>query len=291
MKFLTMFSVTRLSVAATLGLVLAAPAVAQSDTKGFDPREDCSAIFARNDTLEQVVMSAWSLGYLAANAGDTQPVTMDMVRAKMRGAAMACARNGSQSVLDMIAADSPASGGTASQQGDAAAPKAQTAQQEAQPAQPAQTAPAAPVDQPGSRMAVIALLQKFVTPGNDILAMSKAIYPTEADIRAVYRDPLASQLVKNLLPLFASDVAFKPKPDQDAIYLVYSTTDKLIAGSTQLQAFPGGYKKVLQYMNPGFPIVRFKFVKKGEMTGLAFDGLVFVNDRWVLIPKPWKFAN
>ncbi len=271
---------TRFSTVTALGLLLATPGMAQNDTKGFDPNEDCSAILARNDTLEQVIMSAWSLGYLAATASDAQPVNMDTVRAKLRGFIMACAKNGSQSVLDMIGASKPAQSAQATQD-------SQTAQnaQPTQPAQPAQTV------QPGSSMAVRALLQKFVTPGNDIPAMSKALFPTEADIRAVYRDPLASRLVENLLPMFTSNVAFKPKPGQDAIYLVYSTTDKLIAGSTQLQAFPGGYKKVLQYMNPGFPIVRFKFVKKGEMTGLAFDGLVFVNDRWVLIPKPWKFAN
>ncbi len=275
MNFLTRLSA--LSAATALGLALATPGMAQTDTKGFDPNEDCSAILGRNDTLEQVVMSAWSLGYLAATAGDVQPVTMDTVRAKLRGFMMACARDGSQSVMDMIAAGKPTSD-----------------TQPAQPAQPTPPAPAsqtAPMGEPGSNMQVRMLLQKFVTPGSDILALSKALYPTEADIRALYRDPLASRLVENLLPLFSSDVAFKPKPEQDAIYLVYATTDQLIAGDPVLQAFPGGYRKVVQYLNPGIPIVRFKFVKKGETTGLAFDGLAFVNGRWVLIPKPWKFAN
>ena len=30
------------------------------------------------------------------------------------------------------------------------------------------------------------------------------------------------------------------------------------------------------------------FVEPGESLGLAFDGLIFVNGRWVLMPKPWR---
>jgi len=30
---------------------------------------------------------------------------------------------------------------------------------------------------------------------------------------------------------------------------------------------------------------------KGKTTGLAFDGLIYVNNRWVLMPKPWRALN
>ena len=36
---------------------------------------------------------------------------------------------------------------------------------------------------------------------------------------------------------------------------------------------------------------RFKFVTKGQTAGLAFDGLIYVNNRWVLMPKPWRALN
>ena len=54
------------------------------------------------------------------------------------------------------------------------------------------------------------------------------------------------------------------------------------------EIFPGGYKRVVQFMKPGIPIVRFKFVKPGDRIGLAFDGLVYVNGRWALMPKPYR---
>jgi hypothetical protein len=55
-----------------------------------------------------------------------------------------------------------------------------------------------------------------------------------------------------------------------------------------LNEFPGGYKDVLAHMKPGIPIVRFKFVEPGKRLGMAFDGLVHVNGRWVLMPRPWR---
>lgn len=41
-------------------------------------------------------------------------------------------------------------------------------------------------------------------------------------------------------------------------------------------------------MKPGIPIVAIKFIRKGETLGRVFDGLVYVRERWVLIPKPWR---
>ena len=45
---------------------------------------------------------------------------------------------------------------------------------------------------------------------------------------------------------------------------------------------------VLDYFVSDVPIGRFKFVEQGETLGLAFDGLIFVNDHWVFMPKPWR---
>ena len=70
--------------------------------------------------------------------------------------------------------------------------------------------------------------------------------------------------------------------------MFYGTTGELVQGKPLLDKFPGGYKKILQYFRANVPIVRFKFVTKGETLGLAFDGLIHVNGRWVIMPKPWR---
>jgi len=58
-----------------------------------------------------------------------------------------------------------------------------------------------------------------------------------------------------------------------------------------LSEFPGGYEQVRGQFVGDFPIVRFKFIEPGETSGMAFDGLIFVNDRWVFMPKPWRGLN
>jgi len=71
----------------------------------------------------------------------------------------------------------------------------------------------------------------------------------------------------------------------------YATTKELREGNPILREFPGGYKKVAGLMQGEYPILRFKFVEPGETMGLAFDGLIFVNDHWVLMPKPWRYVG
>ena len=157
-------------------------------------------------------------------------------------------------------------------------------------AQRDQQAQAAADPASGSEAAARALVAQFLAPGADFAALTRALEPTESDIRAVYTDPLAANMARVYPQVWADaeNLTITPKPGQTEVLLWYATTDKLIAKDPILDKFPGGYADVLTYMRPGFPIVRFKFVRPGESTGLAYDGLIFVNDHWVLMPKPWR---
>ncbi len=104
----------------------------------------------------------------------------------------------------------------------------------------------------------------------------------------VYADPLASKLAEGYGKMMKPGVKIGPKPDQDALFLFVTTTKTLQRDPEALANFPGGYKKVISYFKADMPIARFKFVKSGERLGMAFDGLVFVNDHWVLMPRPWR---
>ena len=120
------------------------------------------------------------------------------------------------------------------------------------------------------------------------MALTAAILPTEAEVHMVYKDPLASRMAEGYAKALTTGIKFGPKPGQDALLLVYATTAQLQRGDAVLREFPGGYKNVVQFFKRNVPIVRFKFVKQGETTGMAFDGLIYVNDRWVIMPKPWR---
>jgi hypothetical protein len=123
-----------------------------------------------------------------------------------------------------------------------------------------------------------ALLIKFLDPAAD----------RAADIRAVYAEPLASKLIAGYAQMHQAGAAIGPKPGQTELLYVYATTGQLKTGAPVAGEFPGGYAQVKQYILKDVPIVRFKFVSPGETTGMAYDGLVHVNGRWVFMPKPWR---
>jgi hypothetical protein len=136
-----------------------------------------------------------------------------------------------------------------------------------------------------------ALLQKFLDPKADRAALTWALKPTEADVKSVYSEPLGSKLAAFYSQMFKPGTAIGPKEGQTELLYVFATTGQLKAGAPVAGEFPGGYAKVTQYMAKDVPIVRFKFVKPGETAGMAFDGLIHVNGRWVFMPKPWNAAE
>lgn len=228
---------------------------------GFDPRQPCNEILDAADETTLAMIGAWTFGYLASKQSETRPVDLDNVGTILGNISKSCKAKGGVSLLELVG-------------GSAKAPAEQPAEM-----------------QHGSEAEARALLMRFFAPDADLEALTAALFPTEAEVHMVYKDPLASKMYEGYVAAFKPGIKFGPKPGQDELIVVYTTTAKLQRGDAALQEFPGGYKKVLQYFKTNVPIVRFKFVKSGETSGYAFDGLVYVNDHWVIMPKPWRALN
>jgi len=124
-------------------------------------------------------------------------------------------------------------------------------------------------------------------PGDRRAAMAR-LRPTGADYRAVYREPRASKLEAAHKSLWDSGQTIGGKAGQTEFQVVLARTDDLIDGTPVAREFPGGYAQVAADLRRGLPIVRFRYVEPGKTSGMAFDGLVHVNGRWILIPSPWR---
>ncbi|OAN71419.1 hypothetical protein A8B82_03725 [Sulfitobacter sp. EhC04] len=242
-----------------VGLIAGLAGAAQAE--GFDPRADCSILLGGATEAEQVMIAAWTFGYLAANADNVRPVDSQNNGVLLGNIAKACQANAGASLLDIVSANS-------------------------KPAAAAPVPSAGPA--PGSEAEARALLMQYFEPGANYLALTQALLPTEADVRAVYAEPLGSALWADLSSQIGPGTAFGPKPDHNDIIVVHTTTRALAEKRPVLNEFPGGYKDVLQYFKVDVPIVRFKFVTSGDTLGLAFDGLIYLNGRWVIMPKPWR---
>ncbi len=231
---------------------VAALAVTGAQAQGFDPEQPCTDILRDWDETTLAMVGAWTFGYLASQQSDARPVDLANVRVILGNLGKACKPG--KSLLDLV-------GGSSKQDAGPAA---------------------------GSEAEARALLMRFFDPNEDLVALTGALLPKPEDVSAVYSDPLASKMIETYAAALKPGIKFGPKPEHDDLYMVYTTTAKLAAGDPVMDEFPGGYRKVVQYFKADVPIVRFKFVRKGETSGLAFDGLVFVNDHWVLLPKPWR---
>ena len=250
---------TDLLRAAAAALCLGAPALAQA--QGFDPRMSCTEILQGASEADRTMVAAWAFGYVAAASDNVRPVDPSNNRIIVENIAKICTSNPQASLLAIV--------------------KASAAQRPAGQAPAAQAAP-------GSEAEARALLARFVAPGADHLALTQALLPTEAEVKALYAEPLGSALWADYAAQMGPGVSFAPKPGQSEVLVVHTTTRALFDRQPVLDEFPGGYKDVLQYLKVDVPIVRFKFVEPGKTLGLAFDGLVHINGRWVIMPKPWR---
>ena len=225
--------------------------------QGFDPRHGCAEAIEGADAASQTMIAAWTFGYLAAATQGVRPVDASNNEVVLRNLAAACQANPQASLLDLVSGS--------------AAP-----------------APESTEVTPGSKADAERVLAQFMQPGADYLALTQALLPTEAQVRAVYAEPLATALWQNYAEQMGPGVSFQPKPGQSEVLVVHTTTRALFDRQPVLGEFPGGYKDVLPYFKIDVPIVRFKFVEPGKDTGLAFDGLIFLDGQWVLMPKPWR---
>ncbi len=170
--------------------------------------------------------------------------------------------------------------------GKAGTPKG-SALKNAPPANPAKKV--ALINESGDDTGAKALLERFLKPGTDHLALSRALRPKAADYAAVYAGDAAKKMDGVYGPAWDADqIRVKPKEGQTELLLWGATSEELKASTGNAPKFPGGYARVKDALKPGVRLYRFKFVKPGAKIGMAFDGLVHVNGRWVLIPKPWR---
>jgi hypothetical protein len=236
------------------GMLLACPSGLLAAEPVLDPLAPCGEALAPDAALPEAAIGFWAFGYLDAATGEAHRVTPDNM-AKMRDVLRAkCAEDPAARLIDI--AEIVASMERASE--------------------------------PPLAVEGRALLDRFFDPAADHVSLTLALKPSPEDVRAVYAEPLAARLIASYDQLFASGGAIRPKAGQTQLLTTFTTTAALKRRDPVLAEFPGGYEDVLDYIVGDVPIARFKFVEPGETLGMAFDGLVHVNGRWVFMPKPWN---
>jgi len=132
------------------------------------------------------------------------------------------------------------------------------------------------------------MLEDFIASDQSLADFFASLQPSSFHISAVYKEPLATNLTSLYEKMYASMEDLKLDPEYVSVIVQFSTTQRLANDELELSKFPGGYAKVKDYFIFDYPIASFEFVKAGETSGLRFTGLIFVGNKWVLMPKPWR---
>jgi hypothetical protein len=144
----------------------------------------------------------------------------------------------------------------------------------------------------GTEKAARALVEAFVKPDANVAELTRKLRPTRADYAAVFEGGAAAKAEAAYGPDWDSgSVVIEGKPEQTDVILAHATTEELRAWTGGASEFPGGYRKAAPFLKPGLTFWRFKFVKPGETSGMAYDGLVWVNGHFTIFPKPWRVLN
>ncbi len=148
---------------------------------------------------------------------------------------------------------------------------------------------------PGTKDGAKALLGEFMKPDADHKKMTMDLRPTKEDYRAFYADERTAARAEAFFDkLWSSgDAVVAPKEGQTELKLFSATTEDLRDSKGESADFPTSMISLasLDNLKPNQTIYAFKFVKPGESTGMAFEGLTQINGHWRLFPKPWKFME
>ena len=133
-------------------------------------------------------------------------------------------------------------------------------------------------------------LMRFLREGADHAMLSNELKPKAKDYSAFFRGisgSIARQVYESAWG--SGQIVIRPKPGQTALLLYKANTNDFSKSEHESHyRFPGGYKYIASKLQPNRTVYRFKFVRPGETYGMAYDGLTYVNGRWVIFPKPWK---
>ena len=135
-----------------------------------------------------------------------------------------------------------------------------------------------------------ALLGEFMAAGADHAELSAALTPNPDDYSAAFIGDGADKAAAGYQQAWEKgQIVLKAGAGQTELLLWKATTEELNAWTGDAKDyFPGGYREIATHLKPGVTWYRFKFVEPGETLGMAYDGLVCVNGRWTIFPKPWR---
>jgi hypothetical protein len=138
------------------------------------------------------------------------------------------------------------------------------------------------VDQARIRDLAVPLLIAACNGGANRAAIFR---PRDEDYPLVFKDHLEPRTA-HFQALWAMEVEITAPPQNTEIIVTSARADELPTATW----FPRGYH-TLAGLVPDRIWLAWKYVEPGERLGMAYDGLVWLDERFVWFPKPWRVVQ
>lgn len=142
-----------------------------------------------------------------------------------------------------------------------------------------QSSAAAPSPADAASASPEAEIKKLAAQLSNDTSLLAGMRPSAAEIKEIAADAESAQTLQKYVETVygkLGGIGSLAKPGQTEILV------------NQGDGLPGGYKKYASHFRPGLAIYGFEYVAPGETAGMAYDGLIKLNGRWVMIPKAWR---
>jgi hypothetical protein len=142
---------------------------------------------------------------------------------------------------------------------------------------------------PNTAAGAKALVSELAKPGVDAAALSLQLRPTTADYKSIFDAATAAKIDRVYSPEWDKGTfVVSARPGQTEVQMASATVADIKAKNEKSKALPAPYAIVAAHLVGTATIYAFRFVEPGKTDGNTFDGLVYLNGHWVLIPRPWR---
>lgn len=149
----------------------------------------------------------------------------------------------------------------------------------------------APPDLVAEALAARRVLAPFLLQGADAKSITRALRPQPEDYALVFATDIAHGMRQIYDGVWETEPVITRKTHQNVLLASACVAEGFFPGSVMMDAFPGGYAKLADHLVDGRVWVCWKFVAPGQRLGMAWDGLVHLEERWVWFPRPWAFLG
>lgn len=119
----------------------------------------------------------------------------------------------------------------------------------------------------------------------------ETLQPKDEDYDRIFVPEAVEIAQKGYEELWAESPFPQPQSDQTEILIALGRAEELLSESGIAEVFPGGYQSIAHYLLPDKVWLTWKYVKPGENSGMTYDGLVWLEDHFAWLPKPWKVLS